>query len=227
MISIIYEALIRSTMEYGCAIHCNASKTNQRKLSVINNQCLRKITGCTRTTPINALLAIAGQEPLDIRQEYITNRFITRCMEQNNILAKELKRLNGAHIEKLTFMERGYIKYQNIFDNIMICEKYHESNKVQITPDMEGMTFAKRDGNPIRIKQMALCMMNGKYKEKQRIFTDASKEGSICSVGIYIERCKRRYHFRSAFKQRKKKRRRRSHFIERHIDFVYLSYSIR
>lgn len=196
VMSRIYETLIRSTMEYGCVVHNNASKTSRNKLLVTSNQCLRKVTGCTKTTPLNALMAIAGQEPISIRQEYVANRFITRCIEQDNILAKELKELNEELMDKYTFMEKGYIKHRSIFDNIMICEKFHETREVQITPEMEGMTTAKRDSNPIRLKQMALFMMNSKYNGKQRIFTDASKEGCTCSVGIYVERWKRRHHFK-------------------------------
>lgn len=64
----IYKARFRSVLEYECAIHGNAKASSRRILSVVNNQCLRKITGSTRTTPLNTLAALSAQEPIDLRQ---------------------------------------------------------------------------------------------------------------------------------------------------------------
>ncbi|XP_062542192.1 uncharacterized protein LOC134210181 [Armigeres subalbatus] len=43
---------------------------------------------------------------------------------------------------------------------------------------------------------MVLYLLNGPYKEKQRIYTDASKIGTRCAVGVYVEAHKKRLYFK-------------------------------
>lgn len=49
----IYQSLIRSTAEYGASIFNNSKKTNRKTLQTATNSALRRITGCTRSTPLN------------------------------------------------------------------------------------------------------------------------------------------------------------------------------
>lgn len=45
-------------------------------------------------------------------------------------------------------------------------------------------------------ENMALFIMNGKFRGRGRIFTDASKESNVCGIGIFIEGSKQRFHYR-------------------------------
>ncbi|KXJ72086.1 hypothetical protein RP20_CCG018980 [Aedes albopictus] len=191
----IYVAIIRSVMEYGCSVTNNAGKTNKQLLNVVNNQCLRKVTGCTRSTPLNALTALAGQEPLEERFNYVTGKSIARCFERNNVIAEQLR--NITEIEdgdegKYSYVERMYYRNKQLYDNIMTVEaistKSQEAEAVEITSTLEGIVGHKKSNlAPTRMKQAALVAMNETYCGRGRIFTDASKADGVCGIGVYIE----------------------------------------
>lgn len=69
----IYQALIRGSTAYGCTV-------------IYNSQCLRRTTGSTRSTLLNALMAIAGQDSLEFRSEYVAAKTIARCFQRIKIL---------------------------------------------------------------------------------------------------------------------------------------------
>lgn len=196
----IHRALLRSKMEYGCVVHNNASKTNKKKLITTNNASLRKATGCTRSTPLNALAAISGEEPTELRQEYVTGKDIARHFERNNLVAKQLRVLTRPmddDMDKYTYLERIYLQSQAMFLNIVpIARIQQDEEAVEIHPYMEGMIANKTNTNPKSLKQMVLFLLNGPYKDKGRIYTDASKSGSNCSVGIFVEGHRKRLHYR-------------------------------
>lgn len=192
----IYKALFRSIMEYGCTVHNNAALTNRKILSVLNNQCLRKVTGASKSTPLNALAALSGQEPIDLRQEYVTAKEIARCVSRDNIVAEQLQEVHlpddteGWY--KFSYMERVYWNNRDTLSKITPIEKLATEIEVEICPFLEGLTTSKENTNPMRLKQMTLFAMNGKYRGRGKIFTDASKKGRACGIGIYIESTKER-----------------------------------
>lgn len=192
----IYQALVRSVFEYGGTIISNAAKTNLNKVVTVNNQCLRRVTGCTKTTPINTLLAISAQQPIQCRQEYLTAREIIRCIVNNNIVGKQLKLLEGtASDDRLSYMEIVYLKHRQTFEALMTKTSGQQLN-VDIGVDLEGMNSSKRNCNAMQMKQLALYTMNGKYKNRPRIYTDASKDRNVCGIGVYDEKLRRKYSFK-------------------------------
>lgn len=194
----IYIALIRSLMEYGCLVTNNTGKTNRQMLTVSNNQCLRKTTGCTRSTPLNALAAIAGQDPLDIRFEYATGKNIARCFVRENVVMEQLKSLPEEIRDdgSFAYMERIYSKNRELFNNIMPMCTLPDTTQVEVNSTLEGITGPKNKQSIRVLKQAALYAMNGKFKGRGKIFTDASKQNTDCGIGIYIEEMKRRFTFK-------------------------------
>lgn len=195
----IYKALVRSVLEYGCTVQNNASATNKKKLQVVNNQCLRKITGCTKSTPLNALTTLAGQQPLHLRQEEVANKQIARSFNRSNVVAEQLRKLNipdEPDLDKYSYMEKIYLRNKGIFDDIMPVVKLHQAT-VKVSSCLEGLNTTKKETNPFKMKQLVLFAMNNTYRGRRRVFTDASKDSNVCAVGIYLESCKRRYYYRS------------------------------
>lgn len=196
----IYKALFRSIMEYGCGVHNNAAPTNRKMLTVLNNQCLRQVTGASKSTPLNALAALSGQEPIDLRQEYVTAREIARCVSRDNIVAEQLKEVHlpddTETWHKFSYMERVYWKNRDTFCKITPIEKLATDIEVEICPSLGGLRTSKENTNPMRLKQLTLFAMNGKYRGRGKIFTDASKKDRECGIGIYIESTKERHIYR-------------------------------
>nr|XP_029717034.1 uncharacterized protein LOC115260244 [Aedes albopictus] len=196
----IYNALVRSIVEYGASVTYNAKKTNRQILTVATNQCLRKATGCTKSTPINALAAIAGQDPLEHRLEYITGNSIARSFEQRNVISRQLSTVSQIEEEdadKYSYMENVYNKDKEVYNNIMPIRSIPTTQHVEIFSSLESVTGPKRNLPPIKLKQAALCVMNGRFKNRGRVFTDASKDCNTCGIGIYIEGTAR-YHYKLA-----------------------------
>ena len=57
----LYHSLIRSKLDYGCAVYGSASKSNLRMLDPIQNQGLRLALGAFRTSPVESLQAEANE----------------------------------------------------------------------------------------------------------------------------------------------------------------------
>ena len=66
-----YISYIRAKIDYGCVIYGGASNTHLKKLDIIQNTCMRLITGARNTTPILSLQAEAHIPPLSLRREFL------------------------------------------------------------------------------------------------------------------------------------------------------------
>lgn len=75
----IYEKAIRPRIEYGSvAYNMMATKTELKKLDIIQNNCMRIDVGAFRTTPIEHLENETGIVPLEVRRQYKTLRQATK-----------------------------------------------------------------------------------------------------------------------------------------------------
>lgn len=196
----IYKSIFRSIIEYGSTIFNNSKKTNRKILETTNNTCLRKITGCTKTTPLNSLMAISAQQPIALRHEYIASKEIARIVHHNSIILNQLNSLPlDVDTDKLTYLEGIFVKYRHIFEMISPCKPIVlnvQDRLLDIYSSLDMITTSKKNMNPMQLKQAALCVMNGKFQNRPRIFTDASKDQNTCGIGIYNEYAKSRYFYK-------------------------------
>ena len=85
----LYTGRVRPVLEYGMAAWGTTAKTNMDKMSNVQNQAARIITGSMRSTPIQELETITGLQPL-----------LDRCHERLLTQAAKFKRLSGHPMEK-------------------------------------------------------------------------------------------------------------------------------
>lgn len=78
----------------------------------------------------------------------------------------------------------------------MSTTRTNQIEEVQIHACLDGMIGSKMSNNPASLERMVLFLLNGPYKGKQRIYTDASKSGTNCAVGIYVEGSRRRLYYK-------------------------------
>lgn len=76
---LIYKAQILSRIDYGSRIYNSAKSNVKQILNPIHNQAIRRAIGAFRTSPINSILCIPGEPPLQIRRDrnilkYVTNK---------------------------------------------------------------------------------------------------------------------------------------------------------
>ena len=64
-----YVRKIRPVLEYGMAASSTATKSKSCKLSRVQHQAMRMMTGTMRSTPISAMQTVTGLQPQEDRQE--------------------------------------------------------------------------------------------------------------------------------------------------------------
>ena len=64
----LYRAIVRSKLDYGCIVYGTASKTNLRQLDSIHNTGLRLALGAFGTSPVSSLYTEANEAPLEERR---------------------------------------------------------------------------------------------------------------------------------------------------------------
>lgn len=70
------------------------------------------------------------------------------------------------------------------------------SGEMEICSILDGIIGSKKDLPPVKLKQAALCVINGRYSGRGKIFTDASKENSSCGIGVYVETTHWKYSYK-------------------------------
>nr|XP_018897843.1 PREDICTED: uncharacterized protein LOC109031029 [Bemisia tabaci] len=78
---ILFNGLIYSITDFGIQFYYN--KKTAERLSVIINQCVRRIFGFLRSTPTNAMYVESGIPPIAFRAGYITDKFILKNFNFN------------------------------------------------------------------------------------------------------------------------------------------------
>ena len=71
----LYRSLVRSKLDYGCAVFSSARKSHLRKLEPIQNQSLRLCLGAFRTSPIPSLYVEANDPPLYLRWQKLSVQY--------------------------------------------------------------------------------------------------------------------------------------------------------
>ena len=64
----LYRAIVRSKLDYGCVVYGTASNTNLRQLDSIHNSGLRLALGAFCTSPVSSLYTEANEAPLEERR---------------------------------------------------------------------------------------------------------------------------------------------------------------
>ena len=91
------------------------AKTNMDKMSKVQNQAARIITGSMRSTPIQELETVTGLQPL-----------LDRCHEKLLTQAAKFKRLSGHPMEKrMNQPTRGRLKRENFVHQSRCLEQRH------------------------------------------------------------------------------------------------------
>lgn len=121
-----YNGLVRSHLDYGTFFIQPASKKTLNKLDTLQNQALRIITGCMKSTPIEALLAEGYEMNLLWRRRWLATKFICK-----RIGSTEHPIINIIEDIKRTINTKAhYWKYRAIPDYIWGLGQIQKFNKI-------------------------------------------------------------------------------------------------
>lgn len=80
-LKLVYNALIRSVLDYGTFLLEPCSTAGMNRLDVVQAKALRIITGAMKSSPINALQVECADPPLKLRRQFLADRFFYRIFQ--------------------------------------------------------------------------------------------------------------------------------------------------
>ena len=184
------------------------AKTNMDKMSKVQNQATRIITGSMRSTPIQELETITGLQPL-----------LDRCHEKLLTQAAKFKRLSGHLMEKrMNQPTRGRLKRENFVHQSRCLEQTQRHpgarpQKISQCPEIPAWSKErhflksgipgigpKDSQNDLMRKLITLEHLQQSYHKETwtYIFTDDSAEDATCNggAGVYVKYNVPRWHRR-------------------------------
>lgn len=78
---LLYNAIIRSHLDYATFLLEPCSKISLRSLDSIQHKCLRIISGAMKSSPINALQVECVEAPLYLRRQFLSDRFFFQAAQ--------------------------------------------------------------------------------------------------------------------------------------------------
>jgi ribonuclease HI len=194
----VHKALMMSVVRYGSALIGNVGKVQQEKMERLNRRGLRAATGCTNNTPNEILAAVTGVGPLYQLRELYTKRMIAKHVWRNDVVAGQLRTVDNVRGEKrlrrldrlrrrkqsYTFAERMYVENRADMEKVSGSRR-NMVTRVRVDTGLENYV-RKKNMSATVMKQQALEDMSN-YDGMKAIFTDASRTGEICSIGVYDE----------------------------------------
>lgn len=196
-LKLIYNALIRSKIDYGSFLLEPSNLTGLKKLDLIQSKCLRLITGAMKSSPINALQVECCDPPLKLRRQFLSDKYLYRSVQfsQHPILNK---------LESLSSSIRSsrYWSHKSPPCLVKSLEKFrsldaptHRSHNLPLfTCDYQALILSPNikynlniDKNNLNANSYFICKVAKIWPGWNYIYTDASKRSpSGCTgVGIY------------------------------------------
>ena len=120
---------IRSVLEYGMTATFTAAKSNSSKLSRVQHQAMRMMTGAMRSTPIFAMETVTGLQPIEDRQEI---KVLTQAAKfkrlQDHAMHEHMNQPTKARLKRSNFLQRSRILEIRNLSYWTICPNlFHQS----------------------------------------------------------------------------------------------------
>ena len=192
---LVYQAMIRSVLDYGCFVYGSAAKSVLGKLDVLQAKALRLCCGAFKTSPVPALLLEMGEMPLRLRRTKLglqywakvngfPQSFPARCLLQK-------------------FVDPGpRVRHRSFLDDINQCAKLQGLGQGSIAIHLSwspvppwlfqevdiNLTFLNQKSNEgVGLKVDHL--LNTEERNYLKIFTDGSvdPESGAAGFGIFVE----------------------------------------
>lgn len=104
---LLYNAIIRSHIDYGSFLMEPCNKDGLGKLDLIQAKCLRIILGAMRSSPKNAMQVEGVEPPLSLRRQYLADRFLIKASSYYNHLL--LPRLRSLALELTVYTDASKV----------------------------------------------------------------------------------------------------------------------
>ena len=185
----IYQAMIRSNLDYGCVIFGAAAKTTLSKLDRAQAKALRLCCGAFRTTSIPALLVEMGEMPLSIRRDKlglhywaklrgIINSSAVKCiLEDSWEFSEKESKTNFFHLIKQKAVSIGLGQLE-VSGNVWPPQPFWQ------LPEPEVDLSLLEDSKNISKEQVDMFLCD--FNQHVHIFTDGSKDPVSGKTGLGV-----------------------------------------
>ena len=207
-LKILYNAIVRSVLDYGSFLLEPANKAGLRKLDLIQYKALRIILGAMKSSPTNALQVECGDPPLNCRRQFLSDRFLFRTAQySHHPLFSVLENLKDSIPTSNYWTHKTTPRLVNSLIKLQGLEApIHRSRKLPLFEcPYETITFVphvilnfgirKGDQNAGSLFRF---IMDRDWPEWHSIFTDASKLSPVGPTGYSV------YHVEYNIIQKKK-----------------------
>lgn len=185
---LFHKALYGSFLRYGSSVYGGTSKSYRKDLDVTHRQCQRIATGCSRTTPINTLAALANEEPLELQRYYWTKKRISSHFRKQDAVYDQLTQLdvnNRDENKRYTYIETVYMENAEEISRIYEEVSAESVYDITIRHQIEGIPINKKNMSPATMRQITLEYLNKEYPLFRRVYTDASRTSDACGIGVH------------------------------------------
>ena len=197
----LYIGRIRPVLEYGMAASSTAAKTNMEKLSRVQNQAMRMMTGAMRTTPISAMETVIGLQSLEDRRDikvltqaakYKRLQEHPMCQRMNQPTKGRLKRSSFIHHSRMLERENPELLHHmpKAIPPVSTVPPWNRAPFPTICTNIPGIGNKSSQLDPER-KSLTLELISSKYPRAKwtHAFTDgsateATRDGG---AGVFIK----------------------------------------
>ena len=186
----LYVGTICSVLEYGMAAISTAVKSNSSKLSRVQHQATRIMTGTMQSTPISAMETVTGLQPIEDRQEI---KVLTQAAKFNrlwdHLMHEHMNQPTRGRLKRSNFIQHSRIlKRTNPellvympepFPSVKTIPSWKQRQLPKICIKVPGLAERGCQPEPER-KSLILEYVNTKYPEDQ--WTHAYTDGSAAET---------------------------------------------
>ena len=90
---LVYRALIRSLLDYGCMLYKSASKHLLKKLDAVQCTSLSLVAGAMKGTALSSLLHDCDELPLNLRRDMLSAKYLAKILSCPGHIAHEITRI--------------------------------------------------------------------------------------------------------------------------------------
>lgn len=191
MLLIVYKALIRSLLDFGCEAYDSAPSSVKQPLDSIQYQSLRICAGALPLTSLEALQTELGEMPLDLRRQMLAD-----ILRQKIAMHRDHP-VNANHNWQMDILkhQKNFKPFgcRTVLMNDISIETYTITCLppwIIISPDisLELSEVLHKHQNPLYLQQRSLELIGRKWSKQLHIFTDGSKVPNYgtASASFYV-----------------------------------------
>lgn len=193
---LIYNALIRSLLDYATFVLEPCNTVAMKKFDSIQARALRIILGAMKSSPINAMQIECVEPPLYLRRQYLSDKFIFKLMQFSNhplrfklhLLVEFTENSQYWSHKSLPCLVKSYQRFCAIQAPTLnsYCYPTFDSMYGALVTPPDVRINASIPRNQLDSVQFVDNLLNNEFSNFHSIYSDASKHSPNGIVGIGI-----------------------------------------